>query len=221
MTTNFSSNLSCISRCHWNERLAGTTIMIRCANPPQLQLPDQQTGHDRLAGAGVVREQEPHARELEQVIVNGLKLVRQRIDAGDRKTEERVELVGHAELVRLQTEPQQGAVAGVRGGPLESLHAGEVSGRERGRHETLAVLANQPERPGAIALRPNRDDPHRFVESRADQNLPDLYHTLSPGPESDCARSEVEIETAAIGLYSLSRCGSKSHPAACSMGTTY
>ena len=55
----------------------------------QLQLADEQARHDRLAGAGVVGQQEAHAGELEQVVVDRLELVRQRIDARDREPEVR------------------------------------------------------------------------------------------------------------------------------------
>ena len=75
----------------------------------QLKFADQQARHDRLAGAGVVREQEPHPRELEQVVVNSLKLVRQRIHAGYRESEVRVELVGDAEGVGLDAQAEAGA----------------------------------------------------------------------------------------------------------------
>ena len=45
--------------------------------PAQLQLADEQAGHDRLAGAGVVGEEEADAGELEEVVVDRLELVRQ------------------------------------------------------------------------------------------------------------------------------------------------
>ena len=81
--------------------------------PAKLQFPDEQPGHDRLAGAGIIGEQEADAGELEQVVVNRLELMRQRIDARDRKAEVRIELVGDAERVGLEAEPEQFAVAGV------------------------------------------------------------------------------------------------------------
>ena len=68
-------------------------------------------GHDRLAGAGVVGQQEAHAGELEQVVVDRFELVRQRIDARDRQAEVRIELVGDAERVCLEAEAKQAAVA--------------------------------------------------------------------------------------------------------------
>ena len=77
----------------------------------ELQFPDEQAGHDRLAGAGVVGQQEADAGELEQVVVDGFELVRQRIDAGDRQAEVGIELVGDAEGVGLEAEAEQSAVA--------------------------------------------------------------------------------------------------------------
>ena len=62
----------------------------------ELEFAKQEPRHDRLAGARVVGEQEPHARQLEKVVVDGLRLVRQRIDPGDRQAEVGVELVGDA-----------------------------------------------------------------------------------------------------------------------------
>ena len=45
----------------------------------QLELTDQQAGHDGLAGARVVGEQEAHARQLEEVLVHGFELVGKRV----------------------------------------------------------------------------------------------------------------------------------------------
>ena len=47
--------------------------------PAQLELADQEAGHDRLAGAGVVGQQEAHARQLEEVFVDRFELMRQRV----------------------------------------------------------------------------------------------------------------------------------------------
>ena len=45
--------------------------------------------------------------EFEEVIVDRFELVRQRIDAGNRETEIRIELVSDAERVSLKPEPEQ------------------------------------------------------------------------------------------------------------------
>ena len=42
---------------------------------PELELADEQAGHDGLAGPGVVGEQEPHAGELHEVFVDRLQLM--------------------------------------------------------------------------------------------------------------------------------------------------
>jgi len=79
--------------------------------PAQLQLAQQEARHDRLPRAGVVCEQESNARQLEQVVVHRLELVRQRVDARNREREVRVELVRDAERVGLQAQLDERAVA--------------------------------------------------------------------------------------------------------------
>ena len=77
----------------------------------KLQFADQQPGHDGFAGAGVIGEQETDAGELEQVVVNRLKLMRQRIDARDGKSEIGIEFVGDPKRVGLKPQPKQIAIA--------------------------------------------------------------------------------------------------------------
>ncbi len=79
----------------------------------QLQLADKQPSHDGLAGAGVIGEQKADLGDFEQIVVDRLQLVRQRIDPTDRQAEIGVEFVGDAEGVGLQTQPYQVAVADV------------------------------------------------------------------------------------------------------------
>ena len=80
----------------------------------RLQLLEEQAGHDRLARTGIVGEQEPDARNLQEIFVDGLKLVRQRVDPRDREREVWVVFVGEAEPVSLdaEAEPQGIAVEG-------------------------------------------------------------------------------------------------------------
>ena len=104
----------------------------------QLQFADQQTGHDGLAGAGIVGEQEADLGEFEQMVVNRLQLVRQRIDLADRQAEIGVELEGDAKGIGLQAEPQQVWVAvkgegrRLRGQRAEWGFVTGFEGRERG-----------------------------------------------------------------------------------------
>ena len=82
------------------------TISVRLTRPRIFSSLSSKPGHDRLAGAGVVGEQEADARQLQEVVVDRLELVRQRIDAGDREREVRVVLVGQAEARGLDAEAE-------------------------------------------------------------------------------------------------------------------
>ena len=93
------------------------TMRVRLTRPRIFSSLRSRPGHDRLAGAGVVGEQEADARQLEEVVVDRLELVRQRVDAGDGEREVGVVLVGQAEAVRLDAEAEALRVA-VEGGVL-------------------------------------------------------------------------------------------------------
>ena len=71
----------------------------------------QQTGHDRLSRAGIVGQQEANARQLHEVPVDRLQLVRQWIDASDRQREERVVLVGQSQPMSFDTDPKESGIA--------------------------------------------------------------------------------------------------------------
>ncbi|HEV3257947.1 MAG TPA: hypothetical protein VG013_13760 [Gemmataceae bacterium] len=62
-----------------------------------LEFLQKEARHDGLARAGIVGEQETDARQLDEVVVDGFELVRQRIDTGDRQREIRVVLISQAE----------------------------------------------------------------------------------------------------------------------------
>ena len=78
------------------------------------QLLDVEPGHDRLAGTGVVGEQEPQRRARQQLAVDGLDLVRQRLDVAGRDREHRVEEAGERDPLRLGGELEVARV-GVEG----------------------------------------------------------------------------------------------------------
>src|SRR5687768_5712329 len=67
----------------------------------QLELADQEPGHDRLSRARVVSQEKPDTGRFEEIIINGLKLMRQRIDAGNREAKIWIELVGDPKRVGL------------------------------------------------------------------------------------------------------------------------
>ena len=81
---------------------------------PQLELLDQQAGHDRLAGTGVVGEQEPQPRLRQHLQVDRFDLVREGADAGQADRELAVVGVGEANAGGLHEEPQPVRVRGPR-----------------------------------------------------------------------------------------------------------
>ena len=61
--------------------------------------------------ASIVSEKEANSRQLQEVVVNGFKLVRQWVYAGNRKPEVGVEFVGDAEGIRLNADLENMSVA--------------------------------------------------------------------------------------------------------------
>ena len=80
------------------------------ADVAQLELLHVEAGHDRLACAGVVGEQEPQSRLAQELAVHRLELVRQRLDVGhcDRR-----HVVGERSLdpARLNSEAKPDRIA--------------------------------------------------------------------------------------------------------------
>ncbi len=72
----------------------------------ELQLLDQQAGHDRLAGAGVVGQQEAQAGLRQHFEVDGFDLVRQRADARQAHGKMPVVGVGQADAGGFDQQPE-------------------------------------------------------------------------------------------------------------------
>ena len=139
--------------------------------PAQLELADEQAGHDRFPRAGIVRQQEAHARELEQMVVNGLELVWQRVHAGNREPEVGIELVGDAERVCLQPEPEQAAVAIVAVPRVQNAELLEVATREGDLAVALGLRPHQAGDPGVGPVRADGLHAHGLAEQRAAEDL--------------------------------------------------
>ena len=71
------------------------------------QLLDQEPGHDRLAGAGVVGEQEAQRLARQHRLVDGGDLVRQRLDDRGVDGQHRIEQMREADAVRLGDQAEQ------------------------------------------------------------------------------------------------------------------
>ena len=90
------------------------------------QLLDQQPGHDGLAGAGIVGEQEAQRLARQHLAVDGGDLVRQRLDLRGADGEIGIEQVGEPDAVGLGRQPKKAAVGveGVRAPGLDELERG-------------------------------------------------------------------------------------------------
>ena len=119
------------SSCHCSTRLPGQTIRQRCRSPRSEQLLDEQPGHDRLARAGVVGQQEAQRLARQHLAVDGGDLVRQRLDERGVDGEERVEEVGQADALRLGDQPEQRAVAVEAPRPARARRSPGVGSRSR------------------------------------------------------------------------------------------
>ena len=75
------------------------------------QLLDEEPGHDRLAGARVVGQQEPQRLARQHRLVDRGDLVRQRIDQRSVDGQHWIEEVGQADAMRFGDEAKQRAVA--------------------------------------------------------------------------------------------------------------
>ncbi len=126
-----------------------------------LQLLEEQARHDRLARAGVVGEQEADARQAHEVVVDGLELVRQRIDAGDRERKVRVVLVGEPETRGFDAKAEARRVA------VEWLALGR-------RIEELELVEAQDTLVDLSGLLAGADDLDHVTERRDDEHLDGL-----------------------------------------------
>ena len=138
----------------------------------QLKFTDEQTRHDGLARASVIREKEADACQLQQIVVDGLKLMRQRVYAGNGESEVGVKLVGDTERVRLNADPEDLSVAVVSEMGLLDLELLEVGGGEGYLAEASSVESAQANDPRAGAGLLIRLHPHRLAEERAGDDLP-------------------------------------------------
>ena len=140
------------------------------------QLLDQQPGHDRLAGAGIVGEQEPQRLARQHLAVDGRDLVRQRLDLRRADGEIRIEQVGKADAVRLGREAQQCAVG------IEPV----TRGRPRRDRAGLLAAIEQPLADAAVGA----EDEVQRVGAEA-RDLHDFGDPAGVEAAQACARSYV------------------------------
>lgn len=132
------------------------------------QLADQQAGHDGLAGAGVVGEDEAQRLLGQHGLVDGRDLMRQRFDVGGVHRHHRVEQRGLADAVGLQPELEVRAI-GIEGPGATGL--GQLQARLVGAEQHLlaesALAVAVDDRDGMLAVRLDLDDADDLLGGQA------------------------------------------------------
>ena len=108
---NSRPNFSNSSSRHCSTRLPGATIRMRRASARMMQLADVETGHDGLAGAGIVGQDEAQRLRGQHRLVDGRDLVRQRVHVRRVDGHHRVEEEGQVDALGLDGELEVLAVA--------------------------------------------------------------------------------------------------------------
>ena len=135
---------------------------------PHLQLLDEQAGHDGLARAGIVGQQEPQRAAGQHLVVDGLDLVGEGVDVAGLGGQVGVEKVGEPDAHGLGGQHEQGRVGVERPGPpalgdLQPVLAGPVD--QLPVHVAALVLVGEVDRPRPDPLgvdhrhHPRRRDP--------------------------------------------------------------
>ena len=136
----------------------------------QLEFLEQQAGHDGLAGPCVVGQKETHAGGFEQVVVNGIKLVGQRVHTAQRQAEERVVFLGERNAEGFDAQLHEARVAGGAGFRGFGPDRLAIVRRQRdAAAEGLGARADEVDDLEAIPNGRDADDAHRFAELGSSQ----------------------------------------------------
>lgn len=93
------------------DQAPGTDDHASAQVTPQPQFLDEQSCHDRLAGAGIVGKKESQGLPGQHLLIDGRQLMRERLNIRAVYGEERIEEVGELDALRLRNQTQELAVA--------------------------------------------------------------------------------------------------------------
>ncbi len=93
------------------DQTAGANHKTALEVPSCNQLPDEQARHDRLAGAGIVSQQESQGLPWQHGVVNRGDLVRQRLNQRRVHCQYRVKEVSQPDAMSFGDQPERGAIA--------------------------------------------------------------------------------------------------------------
>jgi hypothetical protein len=139
--------------------------------PSELEFAEKQPGHDGFASAGIIRQEETHLGQFEQIVVDGFELMGQRVHPRDRQPKIRIKLVGNTQRIGLQPQPQQLSIAVVGCGCILHCERFEVLGRKSHTPEAFRVETNQSHSPGVRTSGTDGLDPYRFTKKHARENM--------------------------------------------------
>ena len=105
-------NFSRISSCHWSTRRTGRDHHDVGGVAAQEQLLDEEAGHDRLAGTGIIGEDVAQRLLVQHALVDRTELVRQRLHITGAERGLGIEQVGKAHAPRLGRQ-QEGVRVGI------------------------------------------------------------------------------------------------------------
>jgi hypothetical protein len=157
---------------------------------PEFEFLDEQPGHDGLASAGIIGEEEADARLGQQVVVDRVHLMREWIDLRHRHGKMRVVLERQANSVRFGGESEMRGIAiksrqctsrGDRDGAVKFL------GLEQLGPETFGVCADSLHLdPTATRLRCQDFDRFGPMGTGKDSSLAQLVHNIVSGHNIPC-----------------------------------
>ena len=179
--------------------MPGQTIEHALGVAAHHQLLDEQAGHDGLAGAGVVGEQEVQRLAAEHLFVDRRDLMRQRHDVGGADGEQRIEEVGELDAARLADEAEERAVGGERPGLAGRLDAEldlVVAIQQLLARLARVVAKGQRERGRAVPLHGN--DSHRLARdhashARAGRQVFETSHFPPTATEANASDSSLTV----------------------------
>jgi len=157
---------------------------------PDEHLLDQESRHDRLAGPGVVRQQEAHGESGEHRLVDRADLVRQRLDGRGADRDVGVEEPGEAEAVGFggEAEPVAATVEGPGAGSLGDGQRGlTVAEQDTVAQGAVGAAEDDSERVRPVPVHMDDRDGHSWhdtVDRAAGLDVFELHWGKSPASTS-------------------------------------
>ena len=160
------------------------TISVRFTNPRISSILEQEPGHDRLAGPGIVGQQEPDPGQAQEVVVDALEPVRQGTPTGYREGRDAFIRCQPQTVADSQPEPLRRSTVDVRGDGQDQLLGSQDYLMD------LAGLEPLGEELDGLAHRRGQDHLDRFREDGAANHCVRFERYITHGNRSRWVRVE-------------------------------